>query len=95
MSADCVGSSPETGPRHRRSGQQEHPRPVSGVSGSLIGNLALGALERDKLNEQEPKKPRRKDTPILNAPPLVPGVKTLKEKMQVIHTENEEKDGCN
>ncbi|XP_018615552.1 protein phosphatase 1 regulatory subunit 17 [Scleropages formosus] len=94
MSADCVRSSAETG-QCGGNGRQEHPCPVSSVSGTLIGNQSLGALESDKRNEHEFKKPRRKDTPVLNAPPLVPGVKMMKEKRRVIHVEDEEKDGNN
>ncbi|NP_001373505.1 protein phosphatase 1 regulatory subunit 17 [Danio rerio] len=38
------------------------------------------------------KKPRRKDTPVLNSPPLLPGVRLMKTEARMIHQEDEEKE---
>ncbi|XP_069771488.1 protein phosphatase 1 regulatory subunit 17 isoform X2 [Narcine bancroftii] len=42
--------------------------------------------------ELEQKKPRRKDTPVQYVPPLIPGVKLMKEEKQPILAEDDEKD---
>ncbi|TRY89101.1 hypothetical protein DNTS_004572 [Danionella cerebrum] len=44
---------------------------------------------QDKLGQ---KKPRRKDTPVLNNPPLIPGVRLMKTEARLIHQEDEEKE---
>ncbi|XP_067434494.1 protein phosphatase 1, regulatory subunit 17-like [Thunnus thynnus] len=38
------------------------------------------------------KKPRRKDTPVLNSPPHIPGVRLMKTEKQMVYLEDEEKD---
>ncbi|XP_055038563.1 protein phosphatase 1 regulatory subunit 17 isoform X2 [Misgurnus anguillicaudatus] len=45
--------------------------------------------QQDKLTQ---KKPRRKDTPVLNCPPLIPGVRLMKTEARMIHQEEEEKE---
>ncbi|MGH0159848.1 UNVERIFIED_CONTAM: hypothetical protein FKN15_038263 [Acipenser sinensis] len=45
--------------------------------------------------EQEQKKPRRKDTPVLYNHPVIPGVKLMKEENRAIFMEDEEKEWKN
>ncbi|XP_027129806.1 protein phosphatase 1 regulatory subunit 17 [Larimichthys crocea] len=46
----------------------------------------------DSQAEDQLKKPRRKDTPVLNSPPHIPGVRLLKTEKQMVHLEDEEKN---
>ncbi|XP_076577471.1 protein phosphatase 1 regulatory subunit 17 [Chaetodon auriga] len=50
------------------------------------------ALCAENQQEDQLKKPRRKDTPVLNSPPHIPGVRLLKTEKRMVHLEDEEKD---
>ncbi|KAM9337459.1 protein phosphatase 1 regulatory subunit 17 [Symphorus nematophorus] len=50
------------------------------------------ALCAENQDEDQLKKPRRKDTPVLNSPPHIPGVRLLKAEKQMVHLEDEEND---
>ncbi|XP_044032676.1 protein phosphatase 1, regulatory subunit 17-like isoform X2 [Siniperca chuatsi] len=54
--------------------------------------VAKEALCAENQEEDQLKKPRRKDTPALNSPPHIPGVRLLKAEKQMVHSEDEEKD---
>ncbi|XP_076827993.1 protein phosphatase 1 regulatory subunit 17 isoform X3 [Brachyhypopomus gauderio] len=47
--------------------------------------------EDHRQDELGQKKPRRKDTPVLSSPPLIPGVRLMKGETRLIHLEDEEK----
>ncbi|XP_040922256.1 protein phosphatase 1, regulatory subunit 17-like [Toxotes jaculatrix] len=50
------------------------------------------ALCAENQGEGQLKKPRRKDTPVLNSPPHISGVRLLKVEKQMVHLEDEERD---
>ncbi|XP_066538352.1 protein phosphatase 1, regulatory subunit 17-like isoform X2 [Hoplias malabaricus] len=50
------------------------------------------SVEESQQDEMGQKKPRRKDTPVLNSPPLIPGVRLMKGEPRLIHLEDEEKE---
>ncbi|MBN3309183.1 PPR17 phosphatase, partial [Amia calva] len=60
-----------------------------------VGKTKIKQYPDTQEHEQEQKKPRRKDTPVLNFPPLIPGVKLMKEEKLAIYMEDEEKEGNN
>ncbi|XP_039645688.1 protein phosphatase 1 regulatory subunit 17 [Perca fluviatilis] len=50
------------------------------------------ALCAQNQEADQKKKPRRKDTPVLNSHPHIPGLRLLKAEKQMVHSEDEEKD---
>ncbi|XP_065115120.1 protein phosphatase 1 regulatory subunit 17 isoform X2 [Paramisgurnus dabryanus] len=62
----------------------------------LYGNADMEnpklSSEEDPQDKLTQKKPRRKDTPVLNCPPLIPGVRLMKTEARMIHQEEEEKE---
>nr|XP_060637630.1 protein phosphatase 1 regulatory subunit 17 [Anolis sagrei ordinatus]XP_060637631.1 protein phosphatase 1 regulatory subunit 17 [Anolis sagrei ordinatus] len=54
----------------------------------LRGHITLACQNA----EQEQKKPRRKNTPAINTPPLLAGIKLPKEEKQTVIVEDDEKE---
>ncbi|KAJ6661959.1 hypothetical protein lerEdw1_012806 [Lerista edwardsae] len=77
------------------------PPPIAGIlSDHLIRRCDLSEkLPKNNANpafqntDQEQRKPRRKTTPAINTPPLLAGIKLLKEDKQTVIVEDEEKEG--
>ncbi|XP_053120809.1 protein phosphatase 1 regulatory subunit 17 isoform X2 [Hemicordylus capensis] len=76
------------------------PPPIAGIlSDHLIKRCDLSEkLAKSNISpalpntDQEQKKPRRKTTPAINTPPLLAGIKLLKEDKQTVIAEDEEKE---
>ncbi|XP_072306462.1 protein phosphatase 1 regulatory subunit 17 [Eucyclogobius newberryi] len=49
------------------------------------------ALSPEPHPEDQLKKPRRKDTPVLTFPPHIPGVRQMKVETKVVYLEDQEK----
>ncbi|XP_015210213.1 protein phosphatase 1 regulatory subunit 17 [Lepisosteus oculatus] len=100
MSTEYVRPTPKA-TDNRLNGQDQF-YPLSDLSEELIDDceMDVGKTQSEKhldtqQHEQEHKKPRRKDTPVLYIPPLIPGVKLMKEEKRVIYMEEEETEGKN
>ncbi|CAJ1082456.1 protein phosphatase 1 regulatory subunit 17 isoform X1 [Xyrichtys novacula] len=94
MTTGCMRSTLE--PEHRLMTQESRPY---GVSESLVdmksemrNDEKEEALCTENQGEDLLKKPRRKDTPVLNSPPHIPGARVQKARMPMVHSEDEEKD---
>ncbi|KAK1173954.1 protein phosphatase 1 regulatory subunit 17-like [Acipenser oxyrinchus oxyrinchus] len=97
MSAECV-MTPEV-QENRLNGQEQL---YSKLSEKLIEDCKMDAEQKQDKGppetqgpEQEQKKPRRKDTPVLYIHPVIPGVKLMKEENRAIFMEDEEKEWKN
>ncbi|XP_033965085.1 protein phosphatase 1 regulatory subunit 17 [Pseudochaenichthys georgianus] len=96
MTTGCVRSTLE--PEHRLTTQES--KHYKSALESLVGRKSemKGDEEEGKApcsedqEDVQKKKPRRKDTPVLNSPPRIPGVRQLKAEKQMVHLEDEEKD---
>ncbi|KAJ8377007.1 hypothetical protein SKAU_G00075870 [Synaphobranchus kaupii] len=99
MSIGCLHSSPET-TEHILNGQ-DHCHVSRKPSAEPGGALQGGDHKPEPPNPEPPRdgqgqrKPRRKDTPILNPLPLVPGVRQMKGEEHVTHQEDEEREAKN
>ncbi|XP_030254894.1 protein phosphatase 1 regulatory subunit 17 [Sparus aurata] len=95
MTTGCVRSTLE--PEHRLMIQesmkyQEPPENLMDGKSKMKDDKVEDAQCSENHGEDQLKKPRRKDTPILNSPPQIPGVRPLKAEKPVVHLEDEEKD---
>ncbi|XP_071755498.1 protein phosphatase 1 regulatory subunit 17 [Centroberyx gerrardi] len=95
MTTGCMRSTLE--PEHRLTTQDSKhyqealESPVDRKSG-VMKEDEEEAVVPEHLEEDQLKKPRRKDTPVLNSPPHIPGVRMMKGEKQMIHLEDDEKD---
>ncbi|XP_007899055.1 protein phosphatase 1, regulatory subunit 17-like [Callorhinchus milii] len=96
MSSECVPSPDVQDDRLDNSEQLcKHLDDLSNLSDQLIQTCEINEENEKEKKDPEPeyKKPRRKDTPVQHVPPLIPGVKLLKEEQRTVYAEDEEKDG--
>ncbi|KAG5849952.1 hypothetical protein ANANG_G00077160 [Anguilla anguilla] len=99
MSIGCLRSSPETTEHilNEQDLRYVSRKPSAEPGGTQLGETLKPEPPTPELPGDGPGqgKPRRKDTPILNPLPLVPGVRQLKGEKHVIHQEDEEKEEKN
>ncbi|XP_029314103.1 protein phosphatase 1 regulatory subunit 17 [Cottoperca gobio] len=96
MTTGCVRSTPE--PEHRLMTQES--KHYKEALESLVDRKSEmkddeeeeKAVCAENQEAEQRKKPRRKDTPVLNSPPHIPGVRLLRAEKQMVHLEDEEKD---
>ncbi|XP_072912594.1 protein phosphatase 1 regulatory subunit 17 [Hemitrygon akajei] len=77
----------------------KHLDDFSNLSEQLVKTCEINeGIEKDTSEDEskdielEQKKPRRKDTPVQYVPPLIPGVKLMREEKQPVLAEDDEKD---
>ncbi|XP_062848271.1 protein phosphatase 1, regulatory subunit 17-like isoform X2 [Trichomycterus rosablanca] len=84
MSTDCVRSFSETA-------EQRLTTPERPYEDTTM-DRQKHSTEDNQQDGPGQKKPRRKDTPVLHSPPLIPGVRLMKGEPRLIHLEDEEKE---
>ncbi|XP_062297927.1 protein phosphatase 1, regulatory subunit 17-like [Scomber scombrus] len=94
MTTGCMRSTLE--PEHRLTTQeskhcQEALESLEDRQSEIKDDKEEGLCAENQ-EEDQLKKPRRKDTPVLNSPPHIPGVRLMKAEKQMVHLEDEEKD---